>query len=201
VSRTPPRLIAITDPAYAPDVVVSQLRRALAALPPGTLAVQLRDRNARPAALGRALRDLTRAHGAMLLVNRDVELAAELGADGVHFGSDPLDPRARAMLGEDAWLSVATHTNDDVTRALHAGADAALVSPIFASPGKESPRGTDALARARLLAPQLSIYALGGVDGTNAAACLAAGATGVAVIRSILEASDPAAVALALATR
>lgn len=201
MSRTPPRLIAITDPAYAPEVVLVQLRLALEAAPPGTLAVQLRDRNARPAALGRALRDLTRAHGAMLLVNRDLDLAAAIGADGVHFGSDPLDPRARAVLGAGAWLTVAAHTDGDVLAAVAAGADAALVSPIFASPGKGTPRGTEALARARRLAPNLSLYALGGIDVANAEACHSAGATGIAVIRSLLGASDPAAIARALATR
>ena len=198
MSRTAPRLVVITDPAYAPEVIVRQLRTALEAVPPGTVAVQVRDRAARPEALARALRELTRAHGAMLLVNRDVALAAEVGADGVHFGSDPVDPSARATLGKGAWVTVAAHTEDDVRAAVEAGADAVLVSPIFASPGKGTPRGVAALAEARRIAPNLALFALGGVDGSNAGACLAAGASGVAVIRALLDAHDAAAVARAL---
>jgi thiamine-phosphate pyrophosphorylase len=198
VSRAPPRLIAITDPAYAPAVILAQLRAALGAVPPGALSVQVRDFTARPEALARDLRELTRAHGAMLLVNRDVALAVAVGADGVHFGGDPVDAIARAALGEGAWLTVAAHSDEDVRAARRAGADAALVSPIFASPGKGPPRGTDAIARARQIAPDLPLYALGGVDAINAVQCRGAGATGVAAIRSLFEATDPAAAARAL---
>ncbi len=204
MSRALPRVVAITDPAYAPEVVLAQLGAALAAAAPGSLAVQVRDRTgprARVEALARALRDLTRAHGAMLLVNRDVALAVAIGADGVHFGADPLDRAARVALVPGAWLTVAAHTDEDVRAALAAGADAALVSPIFASPGKGSPRGVAALARARALAPQLPLYALGGVEPANATSCVAAGATGVAVIRALFGAPAPASVARALTAK
>ncbi len=206
MNRTPPRLVAITDPAYAPADVIAKLGAALAAVPPGTLAVQLRDRSeagTRPEALARALRELTRAHGAMLFVNRDVALAVAIGADGLHFGGDPLDPSARAALGAGAraWLTVAAHTDDDVGAALRAGADAVFVSPIFASPGKGTPRGVAALARARALAPALALYALGGVDAANVASCVAAGTTGVAVIRALFDAPDAATAARELVVR
>ncbi len=196
--RALPRILVITDPAYAPEFIVAQLRQALFAVPSGTLAVQVRDRGGRPEALARELRVLTRAHGAMLLVNRDVALAVDIGADGVHFGGEAIDPSARAALGRAAFLTVAAHTDDDVRAAISSGADAALVSPIFETPGKGSPRGANAIVRACAVAPSMPIYALGGVDASNVATCLAAGAIGVAVIRSILGAADPAAAARAL---
>ena len=59
-------------------------------------------------------------------------------------------------------------------------------------------RGTAAVANARALGPGLSIYALGGVDAARAGDCRKAGATGVAVIRALLAAKDPVAVALAI---
>ena len=198
MNRALPRILVITDPAYPPEIIVAQLRQALGAAASGTLAVQVRDRGRRPEALARELRALTRAHGAMLLVNRDVALAVEIGADGVHFGGDPIDPSARAALGRAAFLTVAAHTDDDVRAAISSGADAALVSPIFETPGKGSPRGANAIVRARAVAPSMPIYALGGVDASNVAACLAAGANGVAVIRAILGAADAGAAARAL---
>ena len=193
-----PRLIVVTDPAFAPDATVRAIGAALAAVPPGTIAVQLRDRAARPMELARELRALTRAHGAKLIVNRDVVLAREIGADGAHFGAGEVPDGVRALLGAGAWITVAAHSDEEVRDALRRDADAVLVSPIFASPGKGAPRGVDALRRARVIAPDHAIYALGGVDASNVPACIDAGATGIAVIRAILAASDPGAAATAL---
>jgi len=132
----------------------------------------------------------------LLVINSDVDLAREIGADGVHLPKGGV-AAARAVLPR-AWISLAAHDDDDVRRAVSEGADAALVSPIFATPGKGPPRGLEAIRAARAIAPQLAIYALGGVDESNAAACRAAGATGVAVIRALFDAPDPAAAARAL---
>jgi thiamine-phosphate pyrophosphorylase len=110
------------------------------------------------------------------------------GLDGVHLGG-PL----RGKLGSiDApWISVPAHTDEDVAEAAHRGASAVYVSPIFATPGKGPARGTDAIERARALAGPTLVYALGGVDASNAEACVAAGADGVAVIRAIAGAPSP----------
>ncbi len=79
------------------------------------------------------------------------------------------------------------------------GADGALVSSIFAVPGKAIGRGVAALKSARAVAPAgFLIYALGGVDHTNTADCVKAGADGVAAIRALLLATDPAAEARAI---
>jgi thiamine monophosphate synthase len=75
------------------------------------------------------------------------------------------------------------------------------VSPIWDTPGagtvKPAPRGVEALVRARHALDALPsvppmLYALGGVDGSRAASCARAGADGVAVIRALLDAADPA---------
>jgi thiamine-phosphate pyrophosphorylase len=106
--------------------------------------------------------------------------------------------QARVALGEAAWITVAALTDLDVRHAAEDGADGALVSPIFATPGKGAPRGLDAIRRARAIAPRLGIHALGGIDPSNVASCLEAGATGVAAIRAIFGVLDPAAAARAL---
>jgi thiamine-phosphate pyrophosphorylase len=94
---------------------------------------------------------------------------------------------ARALLPVGTWISVACHGVADVARAAGEGADAAVLSPIFASPGKGAPLGVEALREARAAAGEgILIVALGGVTAANAGACAAAGAGAVAAIRADL---------------
>ena len=192
-----PRVVAITSSAYDEETIVRAANAAAAALPAGDFAVQLREKEdgRRRRRLARSLRERTRA---LIVINGDFLLAEELAADGIHV------PQANLHLGRTwfskAWVSTSAHNDDDVRRASAFGVSAVLVSPIFDSPGKGPPRGTAALTAARAIAPGLGVYALGGVSAANAVACHAAGASGVAVIRALFEAEDPAAVAWALVT-
>lgn len=192
-----PRVVVITDPSFDDDVLTARLDAALAAAPAGAASVQLRDK-ARDGgailALATRLRDVTARHGAKLIVNGRLDIALAVGADGAHLGGGAVSiAEARTLLGPGAWISAAAHAVDDVAEAARRGADAVLVSPIFATPGKGEPRGVRAIAEARRVAPAgLSVLALGGVTAENAGACVAAGATGVALVRGVLAASDPA---------
>ncbi len=194
-----PRLILITDPCVSDAALLAAIRAVCASLPSRALAVQLRDKTddaTRRSHLARHLRGITRAHAQLFVVNSDLELAREVEADGAHLPvKGPSVEEARAALGRNAWISVPAHTDDDVRGAVEDGADAVLVSPIFAAPGKGQPRGVDAIRAARAFAPSLRIYALGGVDASNAASCQKAGATGAAAIRAILASADPAVAA------
>jgi thiamine-phosphate pyrophosphorylase len=187
----------VTDPAFDDDTVLAGVAAAARAIPRGGFAVQLRDRTRRPGdpwPLAPRVRDLTRRLGVPLVVNRDVRLARTLGAEGVHFGADAT-PEAVGS-AEGLWRSLAAHDDDDVARAVAWGMDAALVSPVFATPGKGPPRGTEALGRAQRRAEgRVQIFALGGVGVPQAGACFAAGADGVAVVRALLGAEAPEDVA------
>ena len=165
-------------------------------------AVQLRD----PLSSGRALhrmaqrlRDLTRHCGVALVVNDRVDVAIAVGADGVHLGRRSLDPaEIRQALGAGLWISRSVHDLAEIDAAAAEGADALLLSPIFASPGKGQPLGLRALTEARAelerLAPagRPALLALGGVSRERAARCLDAGADGVAAIRADLTVLLPA---------
>jgi thiamine-phosphate pyrophosphorylase len=192
-----PRVLLITDVAFSDDTVLGAIDAAARALPRGDFAVQLRDRTRSRedrAAWARRLRGVTRTLDVALIVNGDVGLAREVDADGIHFGVDATldDVEAAAAM----WRSFAAHRDEDVARARVAGVDAALVSPIFASPGKGAPRGTAALARAvRVAGERVAVIALGGVGEAEARACFEAGAVGVAVIRALLCATLPGEVA------
>ncbi len=216
-----PRVILVTDPRYGLEHTARVVRWAAAALGPQGLLVQLRDKQEDEAArvlAARALRDITREAGALLVINGDATLAHAVGADGLHLPSAsdddaPLASRvaeARARLGERAFVTTAAHDDDAVRAADLAGATAALVSPIFATPGKGPARAVAAIASARAVvdasrrAPALLLYALGGVTPGAASACYEAGADGVAAIRALYDAEGEASVmaaALALAER
>jgi thiamine-phosphate pyrophosphorylase len=187
----------ITDlPSVSENDLVARLRRAarLGADARARLSVQLRDPELpvhELLRLGRSLREITRDLGAGLIVNDRVDLALLLEADGVHLGRKSMSiEEARGLLGPGAWVSVSAHSAAEAVESASRGASAALLSPIFASPGKGAPIGIEALREARAgLAEKglnLRLYALGGVTLENAAACFEAGADGVAAIRADL---------------
>lgn len=191
----PPLLFVITDPAYAPAHIESVVLHLGESLPLGSFGVQLRDkRRARDErhALGARLRRVTSACRAPLIINGDLALAGKIRADGVHLGADapPLSEVRGAL--QSMWISVAAHSDADVERALAGRADAVMVSPIYETPGKGPPRGVRAIERARsIVGGALAVYALGGVCAGRARACRDAGATGVAIVRAVLDGPDP----------
>jgi thiamine-phosphate pyrophosphorylase len=97
---------------------------------------------------------------------------------------------ARRLLGPGALVGVSCHSPAEVLRAHDAGADFAFFGPIWETPGKTS-QGTAALRDAVRSAP-IPVFAIGGVTTETARRALDAGAQGVACIRSVLGAADPA---------
>ncbi len=204
---TPPRLMLVTDPAFGDEVIVRCVEQVARAVPRGTFCVQLRDKRRLRESLrvfAWRLRTVTRAVGATLVLNGQPALARDVGADGVHLGRAGGTVSAARAVFPRAWISVAAHSDDEVRKAAADGADAVLVSPVFGTraPGSlgipKEGRGLGAVRAARALAGRASVYALGGVDAGNAAACRAAGADGVAVMRALLAAEAPARAARAI---
>lgn len=116
-----------------------------------------------------------------------VSAPSPYGLEGVHLGGALRSGlgAAREALGSAVWISAPAHTDDEVAEAARARASAVYVSPVFATPGKGPARGLAAIRHARSLAGGVHVLALGGVDASNAEACAAAGADGVAVIRAV----------------
>lgn len=204
-----PRIILITDPAFGDDGIVRCIETVGRALPAGSLCVQLRDKQRAIVSLrvfASRVRLITRAVSASLVINGDAALARDVGADGVHLGRDAgTVAQARAICGSRAWISVSSHSDGAVRRAVRDGANAVLVSPVFPSrppsvlAAEKEGRGLDALRSAKDLAQgRLALYALGGVDADNARACAEAGADGVAVVRALLASPEQARVAKAM---
>lgn len=184
-------LYAITDPTLIPAERL--LAACEAALRGGARLLQYRDKPAsQTERLQRAasLRDLCRDYGAMLLINDDPELAAEIGADGVHIGqSDGGIQHARQLLGPEGIIGVTCHGSADLAiSAAEAGANYVALGRFYPSHTKPGA----AAANPAVLATSLPLpkVAIGGVTPDNAPALIAAGADAVAVIHSLFSAAD-----------
>lgn len=193
--NAPPRLIALSDRSVAPAAVtLARFERLVHDARPGTVMLQLRDRELpvrERLAFGRELRALTTSAGQLFQVNDRLDLAALLRADAVHLGEGSVAALdARRLVGEGPLITRACHAAGDVTES---GVDGWLVSPLLAPRKGQAALGLGFLGGLHAQAPAAAgspgrpyLYALGGVTAENAAACLAAGATGVAVIGAVL---------------
>ncbi len=169
------------------------------ALKGGVKWVQYRNKMA-PVALRRAqaaeLLRLCRAYGAKLIVNDDVWLAIEIGADGVHLGRDDIPggglATARDALGPKRILGVSCY--DDLARAevaVDAGADYIAIGSVFASVSK--PQATRASIETLVEAKRrfkVPVVAIGGITVKNAPQVIAAGADMLAVLSDLFDAMD-----------
>jgi thiamine-phosphate pyrophosphorylase len=174
-------------------------RRLDEVLTGGVTAVWLRAPEATGATLYRLGKDLVgrcRQHGAALLVGDRADVALALGADGVQLGSRS-PPAHRVRPWYSGWIGVSCHNDGELRRAEEARADFAVLSPVYGVPSKGSPLGAPLFHRWRA-GVSLPVVALGGIEPTNAPEVRAAGASGVAVIRALREATDPEGAARAL---
>ena len=194
----PPRVYLVTDPS-AGDALLDRARRALAALPPGAAALQLRAKGLCGRDLLRLARELAataHAAGQILLVNDRLDVAIAAGADGVHLPAAGIPPADVRRLLPRGVVAVSCHSVEEVTRAREGGADLATFGPVFDTPSKRAygaPVGLARLGEAARLG--LPLVGLGGIEAGNAGQVIAAGAAGVAAIRAWLDAADPAAAA------
>jgi thiamine-phosphate pyrophosphorylase len=190
----------ISDGAARPvEHLIGVARRALEA--DAALSIQIREKQLdtsklleRVTAVREALERAARP--VPLLVNGRADVALAAGADGVHLPSRgaPVG-RIRRALGERLAVGVSTHAVDEVREAGRQGADYILFGPVYPTPSKAGmgkPQGIERLAQAVRAAAPTPVLAVGGVTPARAAACREAGAWGVAVIRALLEATDPA---------
>ena len=161
--------------------IVDDLETARRAVAAGATVVQLRVKapTAEVVARGRGFGEL----GATFVVNDDVEAALALGADGVHLGQADRGRRARAGRRPPARPLGGRRFE----QALEADADYLGVGPIWETPSKadaDPAIGLDGLARDLRARSSVPVVAIGGIDASNAADCIRAGAAGVAVIRA-----------------
>lgn len=190
-------LYLISDRLNLPDGK-DLLTQVESALKGGVRAVQLREKDLsfeELLPLAQQMRELTRTYDAKLLVNREIDIALAVGADGVHLGGDAVSlAEARKKLGPEPLIGVSTHTVEEVRQAQQDGADFVTFGPIYATPSKISlgtPVGLDRLSEAvNQNEESLPVFALGGISAERIPELLAAGCRHVACIGAILFAGD-----------
>ena len=167
--------------------LVEDAETARVAVDGGATVVQLRLKG-RPTdevvAVGRELADLP----VMLVVDDDVEAALRLGADGVHLGRD--DDGAERARAAGLVLGLSAASAAEAVDCERRGATYVGAGPVWATPSKPDADPPIGLAGLREIASAVSIpvVAIGGVDVSNVADCIRAGAAGVAVIRAARDA-------------
>ncbi len=170
-----------------------------AALDGGAPLVQYRNKIA-PKPLRRAqaaeLLRICRAAGAKLIINDDVWLAVEVGADGAHIGRDDAPGgsirTAREALGNKRILGVSCYNDlDRAAEAAAAGADYLAVGSVFASATKpEATRASLDMLTETKHRFDLPVAAIGGITLDNAPEVIAAGADMLAVVSDLFDAMD-----------
>jgi thiamine-phosphate pyrophosphorylase len=157
--------------------------------------------------LARAAVHAAAARRASIFVNDRLDVALASGAGGAHLGGESLSAQdvVRWCRGGNApagfRIGVSCHSVEDLREAEHAGADYAFFGPIFDTPAKRkfgAPQGVAKFAEA-CAAVRMPVIAIGGLDASNGAECLRAGAAGIAAIRMFQEASGTAVLGDAIA--
>lgn len=193
-----PRLHVVTeDRVLAGGSFAARAAAVLDAGGPG-LALHLRGPHADGATLFRLaseLLPLARRSGSLLLVNDRLDVVLATGAHGAHVGARSLGvDRARALLGPDAWLGASAHEAGEALAALEEGADYAFLGTMFDTPSHPGRKGVglEGLAASVGRVGRFPLVAIGGIDPGRVPDVLTGGAYGVAVVRGVWDARDPA---------
>lgn len=173
------------------------LRTTEEALEGGVTIVQLRAPTWKKRALAACARDLLemlRPRGIPLIINDHADVAAAVGADGLHVGQDDLSSAdARRIIGPDMILGLSAGNVDEVRGVDPALVDYLGIGPVWATATKKDAGaavGLDGLAALRAATP-LPVVAIGGIGASNAADVMRTGVDGIAVVSAICGQASP----------
>ena len=184
-----PPILLITDRNQARAPLGDILERAFVA---GCRWASVREKdlpNEEQAKLARELLPLARRYNATLTLHGDPDVAKDAGLDGVHLSDGSDVPQARALLGLKALIGLSVHDEEAATRA-GAGLDYLIAGPVFETASKPGygpalrPEGFARFARA------IPVIAIGGIEPANAAILRSSGASGIAIMGSMMRAED-----------
>jgi len=178
---------------------------ARAAMAGGVEAIQLREKAGETdddqfLALAAELRELTDEMGRILIINDRPDIAAIIGADGVHLGQHDIPvSEARRLLRPGAVVGKSAHSIQQAKAAVREGADYIALGPMFETTTKDAgpPPGPELMKEAKadpIVSPAV-LVAIGGINAENAARVVEAGATCLAVCAGICRSENPKAAA------
>jgi thiamine-phosphate pyrophosphorylase len=152
-------------------------------------------------------RRITQLHGAALIINDDIKLALEIGAEGVHLGQTDVPimaareqimayraglPAEVAATLQPFWIGISTHSPSQVTNACKAGANYIGCGPVYATTTKANPDpviGLQGLQGACRLAT-VPVVAIGGIATQHATAVYATGVAAICAISAVNHSTD-----------
>ncbi|SOD93518.1 thiamine phosphate synthase [Spirosoma fluviale] len=159
--------------------------------------VQLREKELSTRAfleLGVALKRITQAYGAKLIINDRVDIALAVDADGVHVGQDDMPYQlVRSLIGPDKIIGLSINNITELEAAQGADLDYLGIATIFPTGTKQDTSSLLGLAGLRAICQQTSLptFAIGGINAATIQSVLQAGASGAAVVSAICGQSSP----------
>ena len=158
----------------------------------GSRFVQIREKRASSDEFYRsvlACLETAKATGTKIIVNDRVDIAMAAGAHGVHLGQKDLPPaEARDLLGDAAVIGISTHTLEQAKLALETPVDYIAFGPVWPTSTKKNPDpvvGLRLLSEVKRIAEGVPVVAIGGINESNLAATLSAGADSAAIISDL----------------
>ena len=135
------------------------------------------------------LRTIFPVSDSCLILNDRVSLVSTARYDGIHVGQEDLSPaQTRATLGPEVLIGVSTHSEDQFRKATNSPVDYVAIGPVFATASKLDPDpvvGVEGVRAARAMTTK-PLVAIGGINRSNCAAVIEAGADSVAVISDLI---------------
>jgi thiamine-phosphate pyrophosphorylase len=185
-----PKVYPLTDVALTGLSHAEQVRRLAEG---GASIIQLREKTMGARAFYEEARTallVARQHSVKLIINDRADIAAAIGADGVHLGHDDLPvSAARELLGPNAIIGLSTHSLGQAEDAVKLPVDYVAVGPIFATVTKSDTAqvlGLEGLAAIRRRVGDVPLVAIGGISVDLARQVIDAGANAVALINFLL---------------
>lgn len=195
---TLPCLCLVTDRSIGePDSLVDRIAQAVDG---GVDMVQIREKDLPGGELLKLVNHIQKvlAGKAILIVNERVDVAVAAGADGVQLGEDALPIAAtRKMVGPQSLIGRSVHSINGAEDAVIQGADFLLAGTMYATRSHAGvnpagPRLIESIVRQQTRDSKLlPVIGIGGITAANLGDVIQAGASGVAVITSILASADP----------
>jgi thiamine-phosphate pyrophosphorylase len=195
-------LYLVTDRALCGERPLEEIiRQAVAG---GATYVQLREKDISTRLFmeeAKALLKILKPYGVPLIINDRIDVALACGAQGVHIGQDDMPyAHARKLMGKNAVIGISVETWEDVEASEELDVSYIGVSPVFATPTKtdtKEPWGLEGLAKIKAFSRH-PLVAIGGVNESNAAEVIKAGADCLAVVSAICAADNPSRCAMNL---
>lgn len=188
------KVYAVTDSSWLKDdeTLCEQIEKALKG---GATFIQLREKEMDEESfinLGKQVKQLTDRYNVPLVINDNVKVAVEVGADGVHIGQGDMElVKAREILGDDKIIGVSVHNITEAVEACKNGADYLGVGAIFKTTSKDDARPvTGETLQEICKAVDIPVVAIGGINKDNIKELKGTGISGVAVISAIFAEED-----------